>query len=253
MDELERARRLIMKGRDVLATHQENPPDVIGFPTLDSQAFSAWQSQSLVFLESTLPPGSPYVETFRDAVSNGGYVGAVKAGLGVLESLAEDLEAAGEGTAVGDFSPVQLVGAICERFHVVARQLRSRHDNRATLDVQDEYDVQDLMHGLLQLYFDDIRPEEWAPSYAGKSCRMDFLLKTEQIVIETKKTRDGLGAKEVGTQLIEDIARYRTHPDCDALICFVYDPDGRISNPRGIEKDLASMSESIDVRVLIRP
>ena len=126
------------------------------------------------------------------------------------------------------YNSVQMIENICERFHIIARQLRSRYEDRPTIDVQDEYDVQDLTHSLLHLYFNDIRPEEWTPSYAGKSSRMDFLLKQEQIVIEIKKARKGLGAKELGAQLIEDIARYENHPDCDTLVCFVYDPDGRL-------------------------
>jgi REase_DpnII-MboI len=64
---------------------------------------------------------------------------------------------------------------LAERFHGVVRQLRERHDSRPTLAVADEYDVQDLFHALLSIYFDDIRAEEWAPSYAGGASRMDFL------------------------------------------------------------------------------
>ncbi len=86
---------------------------------------------------------------------------------------------------------------LCLRFHTVAAQLRGRHSERSTLDVTDEYDVQDLMHALLRVFFDDVRPEEWTPSYAGKSARMDFLLPVEQVVVEVKKTRPGLGAKEL--------------------------------------------------------
>jgi hypothetical protein len=82
---------------------------------------------------------------------------------------------------------------------------------------------------------------------------MDFLLKPEQIIIEIKKTRKGLGAKEVGSQLIDDIERYQNHPDCKVLICFVYDPEGRIANPRGIESDLSRVKENLTVQVLIRP
>jgi hypothetical protein len=82
---------------------------------------------------------------------------------------------------------------------------------------------------------------------------MDFLLKQEQIVIETKKTRAAFSAKELGTQLIEDIARYESHPDCDTLVCFVYDPDGRISNPRGIENDLRRTEGNVKVEIWIRP
>lgn len=119
--------------------------------------------------------------------------------------------------------------------------------------MEDEYDVQDLLHALLQMNFDDIRPEEWTPSYAGSSSRMDFLLKQEQIVIEAKKTRKTLGAKEVGEQLIIDIKKYRNHPDCKLLICFVYDPEGRIANPRGIENDLNKDHEGLKVLVIIAP
>ncbi len=146
-----------------------------------------------------------------------------------------------------------LIARICNRFHLVARQLRSRHNNRETINIEDEYDVQDLFHALLTLEFDDIRPEEWTPSYAGSSSRTDFLLKQEQIVVEIKKTRKDLGAKQVGEQLIIDIRRYKSHPDCKALICFVYDPEGRIANPRGIENDLNGEHEGVDVKVIIAP
>ena len=104
-----------------------------------------------------------------------------------------------------DTEALALVCQICRRFHRVVRQLRHRREDRPTLDVQDEYDVQDLLRSLLHLHFDDIRPEEWTPSYAGGSARMDFLLKDYGMVIEAKKTRSGLKPKDVGSQLIEDV------------------------------------------------
>jgi len=48
--------------------------------------------------------------------------------------------------------------------------------NNWALEIRDEYDVQNLLHAILKLHFEDIRPEEWAPSYAASSKRMDFLL-----------------------------------------------------------------------------
>jgi hypothetical protein len=53
---------------------------------------------------------------------------------------------------------------ILKRFHGVARQLRKRHGDRPTLDISDEYDVQDLLHALLRSRFDDVRPEDAVPS-----------------------------------------------------------------------------------------
>jgi len=143
---------------------------------------------------------------------------------------------------------------IFSRFHLISRRLRIRHAGRSTIEIHDEYDVQDLLHGLLTLYFDDVRPEEWVPSYAGCSSRMDFLLKQEKVVVEVKMTRKGLGGKQVADQLIVDIARYyKGHPDCERLVCFVYDPDGRITNPTAIENDLSKRDGKPDVDVIIVP
>jgi hypothetical protein len=82
---------------------------------------------------------------------------------------------------------------------------------------------------------------------------MDFLLKLERTVIEVKMTRKGLGDRELGKQLIEDVARYRAHPDCDRLICFVYDPEGRVQNPMGIANDLSKKEDDFEVQIRIRP
>ncbi|MEW8294039.1 MAG: hypothetical protein AB2715_05215 [Candidatus Thiodiazotropha sp.] len=150
-------------------------------------------------------------------------------------------------------SAVEIVTVIIKRFHKVVRQLRVRYCNRQSIEIEDEYDVQDLFHSLLRLYFDDIRAEEYTPSYAGSASRVDFLLKNEKLVIEIKKTRKGLGVKEVGDQLLIDAQRYQSHPDCERLICFVYDPECRIDNPRGIENDLTKELSGFPVMVYISP
>ena len=82
---------------------------------------------------------------------------------------------------------------------------------------------------------------------------MDFLLKLEQIVIAGKKSRSGLEARELEEQLIVDIQKYSLHPDCRTLVCFVYDPEGRIANPRSVESNLSGERDGITVRVIIAP
>ena len=150
--------------------------------------------------------------------------------------------------------PIEALQRIFSKFHSIARKLRDRYENRETLDVNDEYDVQNLLSALLALYFDDVRPEEWTPSYAGKSARMDFLLKKEKIVVETKMTRKGLADKEIGDQLIIDIERYKEHADCNTLICFIYDPEGRIANSHALSGDLESQSrEDLKVIIVVEP
>jgi len=139
------------------------------------------------------------------------------------------------------------------RFHAVALALRVRYSGRPVLELGDEYDVQYLLGALLNLHFEDVRREEWTPSYAGGASRVDFLLKHEQIVVEVKKTRDGLNDRKLGDELILDIAHYSAHPDCKTLVCFVYDPDHRIANPRGLEADLGGKRNGLIVQVLVIP
>ena len=152
-------------------------------------------------------------------------------------------------------TPIEKIDSLLHSFHNVAMQLKHRRTEngspRSTLNINDEYDVQDLLHSLLKIFFTDIRPEEWSPSYAGSSKRSDFLLKNEQVVVEVKKTRANLKDKEIGEQLIIDIANYEKHPDCKTLVCFVYDPEKYIRNPKGIENDLKKISESFSVLVFI--
>jgi len=49
------------------------------------------------------------------------------------------------------------------------------------------------------------------------------------------------------------IQRYQSHPDCKYLLCFVYDPEGWISNPRGLENDLNREGDELVVKVIIVP
>jgi hypothetical protein len=142
---------------------------------------------------------------------------------------------------------------LAARLDLVVRRLRDRRESRPTLNVTDEYDVQDLFHALLTIHFDDIRPEEWAPSYAGAASRMDFFLPEIETIVEIKMTRPTMSRKQLGEQVIVDIEKYKKHPGCRSLFCVVYDPAGRISNPRGFENDLARNDDQIRARVMIVP
>jgi hypothetical protein len=138
-------------------------------------------------------------------------------------------------------------------FHKAAIRILSRHDDRQTLEITDEYDVQDLMVSLLNIFFDDIREEECTPSYAGGASRIDFLLNDSNIALEVKKTRNGLTDKQIGEQLLVDIQRYKSHPKVKKLICFIYDPDWKLRNPKGLENDLPLSGEGLEIEIFIVP
>ena len=119
--------------------------------------------------------------------------------------------------------------------------------------MDDEYDVQYVLRALLALEFDDVRDETWTPDYAGGSARQDFLLPWERIVLEARRTRDSLTTRRLGDELLIDIGRYAADPRVDTLVCFVYDPEHRVDNPRGFEADLSRTHENLDVLVFIAP
>jgi hypothetical protein len=151
-------------------------------------------------------------------------------------------------------SDVSRAVKICSCFHIVVRSLRSRYNNRPTITIADEYDVQDMLRALLAIEFDDIRDEEYSPSYAGGSSRIDFLLKNEKILVETKMTRKGLTDKKLGEELIIDIAKYKNHPDCGMIVCFIYDPKEMIKNRKGLAADLENLSTAeLPIIVVIAP
>ena len=139
------------------------------------------------------------------------------------------------------------------RFHSVAKQLQKRQRGREPFIIRDEYDVQDLLNGLLQIYFKDIRPEEYCPSYAGTSPRIDFFLKDEQIAVEAKMASKNHGRKKIAQELIIDKEYYRKKEAVRFLYCLVYDPDEAITNPHGFEKDLYEKRDNFEAMVFVVP
>jgi hypothetical protein len=234
-----------------------------------SAEFKKWQRDTEVALEQIFGSSSRNVSDFKelsyslsafssrtpDSAFQEAYVRGLSNAQAVLASILDNLREFPLESDDSNVAPdvLNLVERICLRFHAAARTLRARHDNRPTLEIEDEYDVQDLLHGFLRLHFDDIRPEEWTPSYAGRASRLDFLLRAERIVVEVKKMRSSLPVGKLGEELIIDRARYERHPDCDTLVCFIYDPEGRIGNPHGLERDLEDHDGRLKVRVIVSP
>lgn len=141
---------------------------------------------------------------------------------------------------------------LLDRFPLVIRSLSDRYNKRPPLVIADEYDLQYLLHAMLIGSFRDVRPEECTPSYAGGASRMDFLLKLDRLVLETKFVRAGHSDKSLTDELIVDKERYQSHSDCGALVCFVYDPEHRLRSPEALEADLRVDGE-FSVIVIVRP
>lgn len=207
--------------------------------------YDEWKRLALMFIQQHYP-NHPQTATFHEYVGRRYHTENCRCLLSILKAFKEI-----EPKSNIDHNTI--LDNIFNHFHVFSRQLKRRYDNRPPFEIKDEYDVQDLLHAIFKLHFEDVRPEEWTPSYAGSCKKMDFLLKDFGIAVEIKMTRQSLRDKDIGDQLIIDIAHYKEHPNCNMLFCFVYDPEGLIRNPRGLEKDLEGLSNDLPVKMYIRP
>ena len=245
-------RELIEVGKSFRQDPEIYIVDIPGWVNRDMQPdFLSWEMTALLYLQQEYK-GHPMISNFIKIIEDDNKQccwATLNSLIGILEAFEKIKPQVGNQL---DYDSI--LSGIFEHFHACALQLRRRHAGRNTLLITDEYDVQDLLHAILRLNFSDVRPEEWTPSYAGNSNRMDFLLKEAQIAIEVKMTRNNLKYKEVGEQLIIDIAKYKQHPEVKTLYCFVYDPNSNIYNPTGLEKDLNQQSsDEFRVKVFVRP
>ncbi|PIF38274.1 hypothetical protein CLV01_2933 [Delftia sp. 60] len=148
----------------------------------------------------------------------------------------------------------EVVKVVIQGLRRAMHPLTYRRKGAETMHFVNEYDVQDLLHALLRPWVVDVRAEEYTPSYAGRSTRMDFFLPAHDLVIETKCVRDRSHAKAVGDELVLDIAHYAIHPGCKKLWCVVYDPEHYLTNSAGLkdlEGDHKKSDRSVNVKVFI--
>lgn len=142
---------------------------------------------------------------------------------------------------------------ICRQFPLAVARLQDRYDDRPSVQIQDEHDVQDILHALLAVQYDDLRKEEVAPSHGGSASRIDFLLKDEKIGVEVKLASENHHGRDIKSELAVDKEHYRAHPDCSQLVCFVYDSNHVIENPDGFERDLSGSDSELTTTVVVAP
>ncbi|QCR19561.1 hypothetical protein [Agrococcus sp. SGAir0287] len=176
-----------------------------------------------------------------------------KAAVDLFEGRLQTLNSVGTLEYAGErLDAVRVVLDLGEKFLYVERELKHRHGNRPTLEVSDEHDAQDLFRSLLRVFFEDIRPEDYTPSYAGASSRIDFVIPEIELAIELKFARDTMSDKTLGEELLVDRDRYSGRRDVRHLVCLVFDHDGKLRNPRALEADLARKASEESLAVTVR-
>lgn len=201
-------------------------------PPMEAEQRSEWEQRRKVVLDALSADGLQY---FR-----GGRV--LPTGHAPASNRAEAV--AEERKSLKPSSIDELLRILAKGLPRAIHPLAHRRKGSVPLQFSSEYDIQDLLHALLRPWVADVRAEEFTPSYAGTSTRMDFLLPEYSTVIETKFVRDKSHGRNIGNELIIDIDHYRAHPDCKTLWCLIYDPNHFITNPGGLIRDVEGESKN---------
>jgi hypothetical protein len=144
---------------------------------------------------------------------------------------------------------------IFNRFHLAAKIIEERYNERSTIIIKDEYDTQDLLKTLLSIEFESIQDEEYSPSFAGKRSRIDFFLRIENIGIEVKKVRDKSHSKSINEEIIIDKECYSKLPGIENLYFFIYDPEFYLTNRKDLVEDLEKTKPNgyKNLRIIVKP
>jgi hypothetical protein len=163
----------------------------------------------------------------------------------VMDAAEETLRQCGIDDPTSAPVLLDILDATVPRLSQVIPALSVRRENRPSLEVKDEYDLQDLAFAMLKLFVDDVRKEESMPSFAGAvRPRVDVFLAEHRAFVEFKMTRTGLKDKQLTEELVQDCALYAKHPGCDLLYIVVYDPQRLLMNPAGIVNELNGPSKT---------
>lgn len=152
--------------------------------------------------------------------------------LGQLASLSQStrLEAPTDAADVGS-----VLRALRE-FDACVRYLNTRRSAGAIINIESEADVQDVLFILLRPWIIDLVPESPGDKSANRFVIKDFSSASTRLVIDAKYIRDKDHGRSISKELHDDIEMYKSHPKCDDLIFFVYDPLVLIPDQRALRQ-----------------
>lgn len=119
---------------------------------------------------------------------------------------------------------VALVLRLCERLPQAARILCNRQrKDKASFEITDEYDIQDLLHALLRGYLKHSVQEDPLPKVAGtKSGRADISIEDLGVLIEVKYVHGPQDQRRIFEDFSQDLLLYTEWPHLRTLVLVVY-------------------------------
>lgn len=132
-------------------------------------------------------------------------------------------------TKIINLSAVELILNILQNFgntvKKITRERRKGHDN---FEINDEYDVQDILYIMLKPIFPQLIIEEPTPKVGPRYNLIDLVIRDEGIIVEAKMIKESdTDEKKFIEQLKIDIQSYYLYDKLKHLLVFVYDPQNK--------------------------
>lgn len=131
---------------------------------------------------------------------------------------------------------IALVLQLCERLPLAARVLEIRRAGKPPYQIQDEYDVQDLLHAVIRAYIKNSITEEPLGKVGGaRSSRADIAVEELGVIIEVKFVRSPKDQARIVDEFAQDLLLYSAWQPLKTFVYFVYNSRD-LRDPEALQK-----------------
>lgn len=150
----------------------------------------------------------------------------------LIEDLWQRLIAQSLSAKYQNLTAKEIVKQVLVQFgNAVKKVTRDRRKGHELFEINDEYDVQDLLYVMLKPLFPKLVVEDPVPKVGATYTKIDIGVREEGLIVEVKmiKRTDSDERKFIG-QLKDDIESYYIYPYLKELLIYVYDPENKTSD-----------------------
>lgn len=173
-----------------------------------------------------------------------------------LQILLEDIESTLLKIKYINKSAEEMVRAILNNFsNAIQKIIKNRRKDHPNFEIEDEYDVQDILYVILKSVFPNLRDEDAIGKVGAKTTKIDLIIREERILVEVKMIKEKDSNE---THFIEQLkADFESYHECKwlrKLFCFVYDPNKKtrdISNFNDLNGERTKGEHNFNVEVIV--
>lgn len=131
---------------------------------------------------------------------------------------------------------IALLLRLCERLPDSARVLATRQRGRVPFELNDEYDVQDLLHAVIRAYFKySVREEPVGRVGGGKSSRADLAFEDIGTIVEVKFVHGPNDQNRIVEEFAQDLVHYSKWHPLKTFVYMIYNSRD-LRDPEALEK-----------------